>query len=85
LLQIKPDIDGARLIIESTLKQQRKILTSIKSKAVLAAFGIPITQTIAAHSVDGAIMAAESIGFPSLCTTNCKGRKNDSAMPLYYF
>lgn len=64
VLTTKPDVEGARLIIEQALKQQRKILTSIESKAILAAFGIPVTQTIAAHSMDEAVVVAESIGFP---------------------
>lgn len=60
----KPDIDGARLIIESVLSEQRKILTTIESKAILTAFGIPVSQAIAAYTAQEALITAESIGFP---------------------
>lgn len=61
---IKPDIKGARLIIESVLAEHRKILTTIESKAILKAFDIPITQTIVTHSANEALVAAESLQFP---------------------
>jgi acetyltransferase len=40
----KPDIEGARLLIESVLAERRKVLTEMESKALLAAFHIPVTQ-----------------------------------------
>lgn len=63
--QPKLDITRARLIIETVLEQQRKILTSIESKAVLEAFGIPVSQTIEALTPEKALAAAELLGFPS--------------------
>ena len=39
--QQPPDTEGARLIIESVLTTQRKVLTEPESMAVLNAFGIP--------------------------------------------
>jgi len=68
--QPKPDINGARLIIESALSEQRKILTTIESKAILKAFGIPITQTIEVRSANEALVAAESIQFPVVMKIN---------------
>lgn len=58
------DVTGARLIIESAITDQRSLLTTIESKAILSAFGIPITQTIHAATASDALVAAESIGFP---------------------
>ncbi|KTC99761.1 bifunctional acetate--CoA ligase family protein/GNAT family N-acetyltransferase [Legionella feeleii] len=62
--QSQPDISGAQLIIESAVAEHRKILTATESKAILRAFGIPITQTILAHTATEALVAAESLGFP---------------------
>ncbi len=59
-----PDIEGARLIIESVLAEQRQVLTSTEAKAVLHAFGIEVTQSIEVNSANAALVAAESLGFP---------------------
>lgn len=58
------DLLGAKFIIESVAQSGRSILTTIESKAILKAFGIPITQTLTAHNPTEALIAAESIGFP---------------------
>lgn len=68
--QPKPDITGARLIIESVLSQKRKVLTTIESKAILTAFGIPVTQTILAHTANEALVAAESLQYPVVMKIN---------------
>jgi acetyltransferase len=60
----KPDIEGARMLIESVLAERRKVLTEMESKALLAAFHIPVTKTILARSVNEAIMIATQLGFP---------------------
>ena len=60
----EPDIEGARLIIESVLAENRNVLTIRESKALLHAFAIPATQTIECHSANDALIAAESMGFP---------------------
>ncbi|ALG68414.1 bifunctional acetate--CoA ligase family protein/GNAT family N-acetyltransferase [Beggiatoa leptomitoformis] len=59
-----PDIEGARMIIESVLAERRKILTEMESKALLGAFRIPIVNTATAHTVNEAIVLAASMGFP---------------------
>jgi len=59
-----PDIEGARLIIEGVLTEQRKVLTEPESIAVLRAFRIPAVQNGVAHSPNEALVIAESIGFP---------------------
>ena len=60
----KPDIEGARLLIESVLAERRKVLTEMESKALLSAFHIPVTQTILARSANEAMMIATQLGFP---------------------
>ena len=59
-----PDREGARLIIESALSEQRHVLTQLESNAVLKAFNIPTVQIAAAHSANEALIIAETIGFP---------------------
>ena len=60
----EPDIEGARLIIEGVLGEQRSLLTSAESKAILRAFNIPVTEVIEADSPNAALVAAETVGFP---------------------
>ncbi len=60
----KPDLAGAHILIESVLAERRKVLTEMESKALLAAFHIPITQTILAHNANEAMLIASQIGYP---------------------
>jgi acetyltransferase len=60
----KPDLEGARLLIESVLAERRQVLTEMESKALLAAFHIPITQTILARSAGEAVLIASQLGYP---------------------
>ena len=60
----KPDIEAARLIIDSVLAERRKVLTETESKTLLSAFHIPVTQTILARSANEAMMIATQLGFP---------------------
>lgn len=62
----KPDIEGARLVIESVLAERRKVLTEMESKTLLSAFHIPVTQTILARSANEAMMIATQLGFPAV-------------------
>jgi len=62
--QEPPDSEGARLIIEGVLTEQRKVLTEPESMAVLNAFRIPTVRNAVAHSANEALIIAESIGFP---------------------
>ena len=59
-----PDVEGARLIVESVLAERRSVLTEMESKALLAAFHIPVTQTILARSSGEAMMIANQFGYP---------------------
>ncbi len=58
------DIDGARMIIEGALSEGRRTLGTMESKAVLAAFRIPVTQTVQAHNASEALVAASTLGYP---------------------
>jgi acetyltransferase len=60
----QPDVEGARMLIENVLAERRKVLTEMESKALLAAFHIPVTNTILARNVNEAIMIATQLGFP---------------------
>ncbi|WP_455212240.1 bifunctional acetate--CoA ligase family protein/GNAT family N-acetyltransferase [Kaarinaea lacus] len=60
----EPDISGAQLIIKSVLSEGRTLLNELESKALLAAFSIPVIQSIKANSPNEALVAAESIVYP---------------------
>jgi len=60
----KPDIEAARLVIESVLAERRHVLTETESKTLLSSFHIPVTQTILARSANEAMMIATQLGFP---------------------
>ena len=60
----KPDVEGARLLIEGVLAERRKVLTEMESKALLAAFHIPVTRTMLARSANEAMLIAAQLGYP---------------------
>ena len=66
----QPDVAGARLIIERVLSEGRQVLTAQESKAILAAFNIPVTQTISVASTKDAMIAAETLRFPVVLKVN---------------
>ncbi|MBZ0091874.1 MAG: GNAT family N-acetyltransferase, partial [Sulfuricellaceae bacterium] len=66
----EPDVDGARMIIESALAEHRSVLNEVESKALLAAFHIPVAQTMTAHTPTEALLLAEQFGFPIALKVN---------------
>ena len=60
----KPDVQGARLLIENVLAERRYALTEVESKALLAAFHIPVTQAILARNPNEAMLIAAQLGYP---------------------
>jgi acetyltransferase len=60
----EPDVEGARLIIDSVLAENRSVLSIAESKALLHAFAIPVTPSIECHTANEALIAAESMNFP---------------------
>ncbi|MGB7213695.1 MAG: GNAT family N-acetyltransferase [Gammaproteobacteria bacterium] len=62
--QDPPDIDAARRIIDAALAERRHVLDALASKAVLAAFRVPVLESARAASADEAAARAREIGFP---------------------
>ena len=60
----RPDIEGARLIIEEALRSGRTTLSTTESKALLTAFHIPVVPAIRARTAGEALVAGEQVGFP---------------------
>jgi acetyltransferase len=68
----EPDVESARLIIEGAMQEHRTVLTAIESKAILAAFHIPIAQAIIARSPGEALLIAQQLGFPVAMKVNSR-------------
>ncbi|MDD5242116.1 MAG: bifunctional acetate--CoA ligase family protein/GNAT family N-acetyltransferase [Sulfuricella sp.] len=60
----EPDLEGARMLIETALSERRKVLSEMESKALLAAFHIPVASTVIARSPGEALLLAQQLGFP---------------------
>ncbi|HEX2142234.1 MAG TPA: CoA-binding protein, partial [Candidatus Limnocylindria bacterium] len=64
------DMDGhasrtaVRAVVEGAARDGRTLLTEVESKQVLAAYGIPVTETRVAATEDEAVAAAEAIDYP---------------------
>lgn len=54
----------ARLVIQQALAEERTLLNEPESKAVLAAYGIPIVETQIVRTDENTILAATEIGYP---------------------
>lgn len=76
--QRPPDLAGARLLIDSVLAQRRSVLTEMESKALLAAFQIPVTQTLRARSSHEAMLIATQLGFPVALKVDGEGLSHKS-------
>ncbi|HEX9686401.1 MAG TPA: GNAT family N-acetyltransferase [Burkholderiales bacterium] len=59
-----PDVAGARLVIDSALAEHRTVLSEMESKAVLAAFHVPIARAVRVQSANEAMLIAGQFGFP---------------------
>jgi acetyltransferase len=69
----EPDLETARMIVDSVLQERRQILTEMESKALLAAFRIPVARTMIARSAREALLIAEQLGFPVAMKVNAEG------------
>ncbi len=67
------DVAGARLLVDNVLAQRRTVLTEMESKALLAAFHIPVTATLRARSAHEAMMIATQLGFPVALKIDAEG------------
>ena len=59
-----PDLEAARLIVDAALAERRSVLSEMESKALLAAFRIPIARTVVARSAHEAMLIAGELGTP---------------------
>ncbi|MBI3147779.1 MAG: bifunctional acetate--CoA ligase family protein/GNAT family N-acetyltransferase [Betaproteobacteria bacterium] len=62
--QTPPDLEGAKLIIESALAERREYLGEMEAKALASAFRIPVVPYMLARSPNEALLFAQQIGFP---------------------
>lgn len=69
-LQYKPDIASARSIIDSALKENRYVLTTIESKNILKAFSIPVLVAVNAQTEEDAVKSSNSLGYPIVMKIN---------------
>ena len=60
----EPRISSAKLMIETALMEGRQQLNEMESKALLAAFHIPIAKALVARSATEAMLLAEEVGLP---------------------
>ena len=74
----KPDIEGAKLVIDSVLAERRHVLSEMESKTLLSAFHIPVTQTVLARSAHEAMMIATQLGFPVALKIDAAGISHKS-------
>lgn len=73
-----PSIESARLVIEMALNERRKKLNEMESKALLAAFRIPIAQTVVARSAAEAMVLSAEIGLPVVMKIDSPNVKHKS-------
>lgn len=67
---VEPDVESARMILEGALQEHRRVLTEMESKALLAAFNIPVARTMVAHSPTEALLIGQQLGFPVAMKVN---------------
>lgn len=63
-VELKPDRAAAQRIVSEVLAEGRDMLTEPESKALLAAYGVPVVSTYIARDADEAVQRAMEIGFP---------------------
>lgn len=59
-----PDHAGVNAILDGVLKAQRTMLNEFESKSILAAYGIPVVQTLPATTEEEAVQIADLLGYP---------------------
>jgi acetyltransferase len=60
----RPGLEAVNAIRDAALAEKRTLLTERESKAVLAAFGLPVPRTRVAADCAAAIAAARELGYP---------------------
>lgn len=74
----KPDLDGARLVVNAALGNGRNWLNNVECRAVLRAFHLPLAPAIAASTPSDAVVAAETLGFPLALKINAQDIQHKS-------
>ena len=59
-----PDLDSARLLLAQVAASGRLMLSEMESKALLAAFHVPVARTVVARTPQEATLIAQQLGFP---------------------
>ncbi|XZG71507.1 bifunctional acetate--CoA ligase family protein/GNAT family N-acetyltransferase [Chitinibacteraceae bacterium HSL-7] len=68
-----PDLESARMIIDTVLASGRTVLDEIQSKALLRCFHIPVTPTMRAATADDAVTVAMGLGLPVVLKLDVEG------------
>ncbi len=68
--EFQPDVAAARAVIAAALAEGRTLLSEPESKAVLAAYGMPVVPARIAADADEAAAIATEIGFPVALTVH---------------
>jgi acetyltransferase len=63
--ELAPERAKAQALVRDALAGGRSMLSEPEAKAVLAAYGIPVVETLVADTVEKAVQLAQKIGFPS--------------------
>src|SRR5690606_16099408 len=59
-----PDLDAAHRVIDAAFAAGREVMTELDSKALLAAFHVPVNRTVLARDADDPVRLAAEIGYP---------------------
>jgi acetyltransferase len=62
--QQPPDLEAARQVVAGVLADKRSVMSEMESKALLAAFRVPVARTVVARSAHEAVLIATETGFP---------------------
>jgi acetyltransferase len=62
----QPDAGRVRSILQQARAAKRTLLTEAEAKDLLAAYGLPVVQTVACPTEDQAVKAAGAIGYPAV-------------------
>ena len=59
-----PDLDAAHRVLDAAFAAGRDVMTELESKALLAAFHVPVNRTVLARDADEAVRLAAQVGYP---------------------
>jgi acetyltransferase len=62
--EFRPDADRVARVIAAARREGRRLLTEAEAKDLLAAYDIPVVPTVPVTTADGAVAAADRLGYP---------------------